>query len=61
LNLSSDFGPAVAEDIIGRAVFTHGSKGARAQGGILKKIKIVVWYAGEKMLSTREKFEGDLY
>jgi hypothetical protein len=37
------------------------AKGVRAQGGILKKIEIEVWYAGGKRLSTREKFKGDLY
>jgi hypothetical protein len=37
------------------------AKGARAQGGILKKIEIELWYAGKKRLSTREKFKGDLY
>jgi hypothetical protein len=32
-----------------------------SRGGILKKFEIEVWYAGEKRLSTREKFKGDLY
>jgi hypothetical protein len=32
-----------------------------SRGGILKKIKIEVWYAGKKRLSTTEKFKGDLY
>jgi hypothetical protein len=36
------------------------AKGVRAQGGILKKIEIEVWYAGKKRLSTREKIKGDL-
>jgi hypothetical protein len=49
-----------------RAVFTHGPKGpgpraANFQGRHIKKIEIEVWYAGEKRLSTREKFKGDLY
>jgi hypothetical protein len=35
--------------------------GAQAQGGILKKIEIEVWYAEKIRLSTREKFKGDLY
>jgi hypothetical protein len=49
-----------------RAVFTHGPKGPRPrvanfQGRhIKKKIEIEVWYAGNKRLSTREKFKGDL-
>jgi hypothetical protein len=37
------------------------AKGARAQGGILKKIEIEVWYVRKKRLSTREKFKGYLY
>jgi hypothetical protein len=34
-----------------------------SRGSILKikKIDIEVWCAGEKRLSTREKFKGDLY
>jgi hypothetical protein len=32
-----------------------------SRGGILKKIEIVVWYAGKNRLSTREKFNADLY
>jgi hypothetical protein len=51
---------------IARAVFTHGPKGpgpraANFQGRHIKNIKIEVWYAGKKRLSTREKFKGDLY
>jgi hypothetical protein len=37
------------------------TKGTRAQGGILKKIEIEVWYAEKKGLSIKEKFKGDLY
>jgi len=49
-----------------RPVFTHGPPGlgpraANFQGRHIKKIEIEVWYAGEKRLSTREKFKGDLY
>jgi hypothetical protein len=32
-----------------------------SRGGMLKKIEIEVWYAGEKRLSTGGKFKGDLY
>jgi hypothetical protein len=44
----------------------HGPKGpgpraANFQGRHIKEIEIEVWYAGEKRLSTREKFKGDLY
>jgi hypothetical protein len=32
-----------------------------SRGGILRMIEIELWYVGEKRLSTREKFKGDLY
>jgi pyridoxine/pyridoxamine 5'-phosphate oxidase len=49
-----------------RAIFTYGPKGpgpraANFQGRHIKKIEIEVWYGGKKRLSTREKFNGDLY
>jgi len=52
--------------LVFRPVFTHGPPGPRPrvanfQGRHIKKIKIEVWYAGKKRLSTREKFKGDLY
>jgi hypothetical protein len=43
-------------DSVGQGRIYARAKGARAQGGILKKIEIEVWYAGKKRLSTREKF-----
>jgi pyridoxine/pyridoxamine 5'-phosphate oxidase len=52
--------------VVVRAIFTHGPKGpepraANFQGWHIKKIEIEVWYVGEKRLSTRERFKGDLY
>ena len=35
--------------------------GARAQGGILKKLRLKYGMRKKKGLSTREKFKGDLY
>jgi hypothetical protein len=47
--------------------YTQGRIYARAtgwqisRGGILKKIKIEVWYAEKKRLSTGERFKGDFF